>query len=323
MNHAGRNDPCPCGSGKKFKKCCMAEKKEYAPVPDNVASALAMGYKSMSTENWQEAIDHFKSILDDAPKKDELYEAIASCYEGQEEFLRASEFYEKAITMAPDSRKPTLIYRLAIARGLAGRLDKAIEALKELIQLGYSSEGEDLIGERSRWTDLLNIFEQIKKGERHKDFLMVNVQLQRAFNDMETENFGLAETRLRRIAAIEPDNDVIFYNLGVVLAMQKKEDQALEMFQRCVDLNPMYAASWYNMGQIHLITKKDYSGALHCFTKASKARPDYVGAHHQMGVAYELIGDKKRAAASWKKTLELDPGNAQATQNLKRLEESQ
>ncbi len=19
----GRNDPCPCGSGKKFKKCCM------------------------------------------------------------------------------------------------------------------------------------------------------------------------------------------------------------------------------------------------------------------------------------------------------------
>jgi uncharacterized protein YecA (UPF0149 family) len=21
---AGRNDPCPCGSGRKFKKCCAA-----------------------------------------------------------------------------------------------------------------------------------------------------------------------------------------------------------------------------------------------------------------------------------------------------------
>ena len=20
---AGRNDPCPCGSGKKYKKCCL------------------------------------------------------------------------------------------------------------------------------------------------------------------------------------------------------------------------------------------------------------------------------------------------------------
>ncbi len=323
MNLAGRNDPCPCGSGKKFKKCCMTDKKNYAPVPDNIASAIAMGYKSMSTENWQEAIDHFKSILDEAPNKDELYEAIASCYEGQEEFLRASEFYEKAMSQAHDSKKPTLIYRLAIARGLAGRFDKAITALKELIELENSAKEENLIGEKSKWTDLLNVFEQIKRGERHKDFLMVNVQLQRAFNDMETENFGHAETRLRRIADIEPENDVIFYNLGVVLAMQKKEDEALEMFRKCVDLNPMYAASWYNMGQIHLINKKDYSGALHCFTKASAARPDYVGAHHQMGVAYELIGDKKRAVASWKKTLELDPGNAQATQNLKRLEESQ
>ncbi|HSV93917.1 MAG TPA: type I methionyl aminopeptidase [Desulfobacterales bacterium] len=29
----GRNDPCPCGSGLKFKKCC-AEKAEAAPAPD-------------------------------------------------------------------------------------------------------------------------------------------------------------------------------------------------------------------------------------------------------------------------------------------------
>lgn len=24
MSKAGRNDPCPCGSGKKFKHCCGA-----------------------------------------------------------------------------------------------------------------------------------------------------------------------------------------------------------------------------------------------------------------------------------------------------------
>ena len=22
VDHIGRNDPCPCGSGKKYKKCC-------------------------------------------------------------------------------------------------------------------------------------------------------------------------------------------------------------------------------------------------------------------------------------------------------------
>ena len=37
--HVGRNDPCPCGSGKKYKKCCydkLEHQKKYAspnPMP--------------------------------------------------------------------------------------------------------------------------------------------------------------------------------------------------------------------------------------------------------------------------------------------------
>ncbi len=27
MEKVSRNDPCPCGSGKKFKKCCEGQKK--------------------------------------------------------------------------------------------------------------------------------------------------------------------------------------------------------------------------------------------------------------------------------------------------------
>jgi len=27
MEKVGRNDPCPCGSGKKFKKCCEMKQK--------------------------------------------------------------------------------------------------------------------------------------------------------------------------------------------------------------------------------------------------------------------------------------------------------
>jgi hypothetical protein len=29
-NKVGRNDPCPCGSGKKYKNCCMLKEKEGA-----------------------------------------------------------------------------------------------------------------------------------------------------------------------------------------------------------------------------------------------------------------------------------------------------
>lgn len=36
MSKTGRNEPCPCGSGKKYKKCCLKNKKpstvEHVPA---------------------------------------------------------------------------------------------------------------------------------------------------------------------------------------------------------------------------------------------------------------------------------------------------
>lgn len=39
----GRNDPCPCGSGKKYKQCCInAVSKQHAEVFDDIAQIVAM-----------------------------------------------------------------------------------------------------------------------------------------------------------------------------------------------------------------------------------------------------------------------------------------
>lgn len=33
----GRNDPCPCGSGKKYKKCCLDKKRVEAAAERPIA----------------------------------------------------------------------------------------------------------------------------------------------------------------------------------------------------------------------------------------------------------------------------------------------
>lgn len=38
----GRNEPCPCGSGKKFKKCCEAKKGVTFTAAVPSASVLVM-----------------------------------------------------------------------------------------------------------------------------------------------------------------------------------------------------------------------------------------------------------------------------------------
>ena len=33
-NLVGRNDPCPCGSGRKFKKCCNVAGEHYSTIAE-------------------------------------------------------------------------------------------------------------------------------------------------------------------------------------------------------------------------------------------------------------------------------------------------
>ena len=54
----GRNDPCHCGSGKKFKRCCMSSvSKQHAQVFDDVETMLAMN-PNLSLDELNAALQH-------------------------------------------------------------------------------------------------------------------------------------------------------------------------------------------------------------------------------------------------------------------------
>lgn len=50
VSKVGRNDPCPCGSGKKYKQCCerkseqMSRVSQFAVIAVVVAIAAALVY---------------------------------------------------------------------------------------------------------------------------------------------------------------------------------------------------------------------------------------------------------------------------------------
>lgn len=48
MEKVGRNDPCPCGSGKKFKKCCEL-KQQHKKINAQVLTSLAPKQETQET----------------------------------------------------------------------------------------------------------------------------------------------------------------------------------------------------------------------------------------------------------------------------------
>ena len=56
MAKPGRNDPCPCGSGNKYKKCCLA--KEEAVARDRFVEAQAQRDERAKTRSAETAAAH-------------------------------------------------------------------------------------------------------------------------------------------------------------------------------------------------------------------------------------------------------------------------
>lgn len=76
MSRVGRNDPCPCGSGQKYKKCCLAKDDLFesrrrdeeravqtslawlaSKYPEETAQAFHEGFLGEMTEEEQECLD--------------------------------------------------------------------------------------------------------------------------------------------------------------------------------------------------------------------------------------------------------------------------
>lgn len=66
----GRNEPCPCGSGKKYKHCCMsAVGKQHAEVFDEVQSMVAMN-PNLSIEELNAELQHRMEFRNNRPHPD-------------------------------------------------------------------------------------------------------------------------------------------------------------------------------------------------------------------------------------------------------------
>ena len=56
----GRNDPCPCGSGRKYKQCCLAREDAVETSPEDLAwRRLRRAIESLPTDLLRFADGHF------------------------------------------------------------------------------------------------------------------------------------------------------------------------------------------------------------------------------------------------------------------------
>lgn len=62
VEKVGRNDPCPCGSGKKYKQCCWL--KDTAPQPKKKFTAKVISSGAKKDEPMQAAMQAEVNLME-------------------------------------------------------------------------------------------------------------------------------------------------------------------------------------------------------------------------------------------------------------------
>jgi Tfp pilus assembly protein PilF len=129
MVKIGRNAPCPCGGGKKYKKCCLlpkaGKKQKYASSTKFVPVYTQLDQLSNSVVDLikQNRLDEAEAVsrklFTDYPDQVDGLNRLAMVYEARGEKCKAADYYHKAADFAksnPDFDKQMVKWFLSEAR---------------------------------------------------------------------------------------------------------------------------------------------------------------------------------------------------------------
>ena len=130
-----------------------------------------------------------------------------------------------------------------------------------------------------------------------------------------TSVFKTHETLWSDTLAKNPDSWVGHNNLGLTLFENGQPDEAIEQFQKALELNPDYVDAHSNLGLV-LVQIGQLNEAIAQYQKAAEINPNNAAVHYNLGVALSQKGQLDEAIAQYRKAFEINPDHAEAHNNL-------
>lgn len=125
-----------------------------------------------------------------------------------------------------------------------------------------------------------------------------------------------AERLYRQLHQLEPGNADVIHLLGVAASHQGRYDEARQLMERSIALDPRVARYHNNYGTMLLDQLREYQAAAACYLKALEIDPNLSGAYYNLGLAYFHLNRWEDSLKAYEKALSLDPNYPSAELNL-------
>ena len=143
----------------------------------------------------------------------------------------------------------------------------------------------------------------------------VSVLMSGLLSAIEINRWRDSTTLFERTLAVTPDNLVIQYNLGHVLAQQKKYEDATSHFTEALRIEPDFFDALVNMG-VALLDQGKPDEAIPYYERALSVQPNSAKAHMQLGIALAGVKKSQEALVELRRASEILPTDGDIRTNF-------
>ena len=109
-----------------------------------------------------------------------------------------------------------------------------------------------------------------------------------------------------RAIELHPKHAAALINLGTIYYNQRQYLLAESVYRRAAEADPNYALAFFDLGN-SLDELQRLNEAIEAYKKAIRLAPKYADAHYNLALAYERIGEHRKALPHWMTYAKLDP----------------
>jgi tetratricopeptide (TPR) repeat protein len=311
----GRNDPCPCGSGKKFKKCCQGKlavtPNGSAPVATEINQLVAL----FTNGRYAELERRTRILVALFPNSGYIWKALGTALQAQgKDALPA---LRKAAKLLPHDAE--VHNNLGGALCNIGQLDEALASYHRAVAIKpHFAEAHNNLGNALR--ELGRLDEAVASYRRA---LEINPGFAEAHNNLGAALHALGQLDeavacFHQALQISPDLTEAHNNLGAALHALGQLDEAVASYHRALEIKPDFSEAHNNLGGA-LMDLGQREKAMACYRRALEFNPSFAEAHNNLGCVLGDLGQLDEAIASCRRALQIKPGYAGAHRSLGRV----
>ncbi len=256
-----RNEPCPCGSGRKHKHCCGAAsgRESDAVSAGSTTASLALASRLLQGGQLDQAEQIYRRIVAGEPANAEAVHFLGMClfHAGRRDECRAA--LRRAVELAPASEPYWRNLGIVLLQ-----FDELAEA-ETVLRRAVSARGDSAPA---------------------RNYLAIVLQ--------RSGHFAEAVCEFERALALNPGDDSVHNNLGYTLLEHGQVEQACAQLRHALALNPNNAMAHNNLGNA-LRAQGDIPGGLANYRRAVAIEPGLAMARFNLGRA--LVDDGQADAA--------------------------